>query len=195
MSHGAKKWHRCRRWWRFGFNCPFGGGRIDAPLRPPGRGDEPEDDDRDDGDDDTLPFPGAPERRRKTTRNVLRGTRDVMDLVNEVLEAMAREEARREGERVPALAMRAMVQAVEGLRSVGANPIPEAIEALLTRFAADRVRQVLKDGKGGQALAIGAGIAGGGFLINWARKIQTARFQHDLTGASSSGGFGSGGQG
>lgn len=210
MIHG-QAWHLCRRWSRLGFRCPFGrvGPRphiTDIQTQPERRG---EDDRRDDDDDDGFPILGAPERRRKGR------VRDMESMVNEVLDAMSTEALRQFDAKkrpklpVPVLIMRAMVEAMDAL--AGQKPSAGAVEEALAAFAAERVRAVARQSrrfeqvpwwrgidfsKGpAQAVALGAGVAGGGFLINWARKIRTTPLFAPLLGASGAGGFGSGGQG
>lgn len=186
MKHGPV-WHECDRWTRFGFVCPVGWRRVGAPLLGPERHD-------DWGDEDYRKGPrlGMPERRKGPTG---RG-RSVESMVNEVLDAMAAEAFRQFSTQkwpqapVPALMARAMVEAVQILRGRGSVASPGSIEEALAGYAAERVRAVARLGrtivqvpwwrgldfnKGpAQAIAVGAGVAGGGFLINWARRIRMA---------------------
>lgn len=200
-EHRVGTWHRCGRWRRFGFRCPFGGRYPEAQLRPP----EKRKDDEEGGDDDDngWPLPGAPERRLKKG---LRATRDVMDLVNEVLEAMAVREALRPVEQpVKALARAGMVRGMLSVREGGSLMSAGAVEAALASFAAERVREVIVRARtprrrggesfalGVKAVTIGAGVAGGGFLINWARRMRMLTRAAPLIGVG--GGAGSGAQG
>ncbi len=202
MSHGML-WHRCQRWWRFGFSCPFGAGEPGPPADFRDIQTQPEQHegpDHDDGDDDGIPFPGAPERRQK---RIIQTPRHVMDMVNEVLEAMARREERvpvtaRVPAMVPDLARRSMAEAV---KATGGRMSPGSVEQLLTRFASDRVRKAIKgrsreiDFSGGALRAVGAAgaVAGGGFIFDFVRKMKLRGGV--VPGGGGGGGFGSGQQG
>ncbi len=207
MSHSVL-WHRCARWWRFGFDCPFGReeerDRQRVRVRP------------------TPPFKFEQEEEHG---QMVR--KSMEEMVNEVLEAMAEEAFRGSPginppgpvlpplfppfpippmrrpdphepapARVPALATAAMVRGFRAARGLN----PAAIERELTQFASERVRKAIKgrgiDFSSGRvkAVAIGGAVAGGGFLFDFARRMKFRGTPGAPLPGSPGGGGGSGSQ-